>query len=214
MCLARNIVLFGTQKCELNTFVQYGSPYERHKMSYKVPLTSTTDFGSMKVGTGLSVTDGTVSAGAGLLNYGFFENGTQTNPVASAVNTMTFTVTGPSNGISIVGGNQITVVNAGTYTKTFTMNVNKTSGGTSTISIWLRLDGVDVPGSRQDLDLTNTLSQIFVSGNFTLNVPAGGNIQLCWSSADTTVQIAALPAAVTPTRPTGASVKLTMTRIS
>ena len=96
----------------------------------------------------------------------------------------------------------------------FTCIVNKTSGGTSSISIWLRLNGVDVPGSRQDLELTNTLSQIFVSGNYTLTIPAGGNIQMCWSSADTTVQIAALPAAVAPIRPTGDSIKVTLTRIS
>ena len=183
-------------------------------MTYKLPITSTTDFGSMKVGTGLSVINGTVNAGSDLLNYGFFENGTQTNPVANTVNLVTFSITGPSNGISIVGGTSLTVVNTGTYTQSFTAIVNKTSGGTSSVSIWLRLNGVDVSGSRQDLELTNTLSQIFVSGNYTLNIPAGGNVQMCWSSADTTVQLAALPAAVTPTRPTGASVKVTMTRIS
>jgi len=183
-------------------------------MSYAAPLASTTDFGVMKVGTGLTATNGTVAATLGLLNYGFFTDGTQTNPVANAVNTITFTNTGPANGISIVGGTAITVVNAGTYTKMFTLIVNKTSGGTSSMSVWLRLGGVDVVGSRQDLELTNTLSQIFTSGNFTLNIPAGSNIQMCWSSADTTVQLAALPAAVTPTRPTGDSVKVTLTRIS
>ena len=183
-------------------------------MSYKVPLTSTTDFGSLKVGSGLSVSAGTVSATLGLLNYGFFTDGSQTNPVANGINLVTFTTTGPSNGISIVNNTQITVVNAGTYTKLFTTIINKTSGGTSGISIWLRLNGVDVPGSRQDLELTNTLAQIFTSGNFTLNIPAGGNIQLCWSSADTTVQLAAIPAATNPIRPTGDSVKLTLTRIS
>ena len=183
-------------------------------MSYKAPLTSLTDFGIMKVGTGLSVTGGTVTATLGLLNYGFFADGTQTNPVANAINIVTFTITGPANGISIVGGSQLTVVNAGTYTKMFTLIVNKTSGGTSSMSVWLRLNGVDVPGSRQDLELTNTLSQIFTSGNFTLNIPAGGNIQMCWSSADTTVQLAALPAAVGPVRPTGDSIKVTLTRIS
>lgn len=183
-------------------------------MAYKTPLASTTDFGIMKVGTGLSVTDGTVSAGTGLLNYGFFTDGTQTNPVADTVNVVTFANTGPSNGISVVGGTQITVVNAGVYTKMFTCIINKTSGGTSSISIWLRLNGVDVSGSRQDLELTNTLSQIFASGNYTLSIPAGGNIELCWSSADITVQLAALPAAVTPTRPSGDSVKVTLTRIS
>lgn len=184
-------------------------------MSYKLPLTSTTEYGSMKVGSGLSVTDGVVSASTGLLNYGFFtDNTTQTNPVANAVNIATFNTTGPTNGVSVVGGTAITVVNAGTYTKLFTTIIDKTAGGTSTISIWLRLNGVDVVGSRQDLSLTNTLPLVFTSGNFTLNIPAGGNIQLCWSSADTTVTLDTLPAAVTPTRPTGNSVKVTLTRIS
>ena len=183
-------------------------------MSYKAPVSSLTDYGIVKVGTGISVTDGVISGSTGLLNYGFFTDGTQTNPVANAINLVTFTNTGPANGISIVGGNAITVVNAGTYTKIFTMIVNKTSGGTSSISVWLRLNGTDVVGSRQDLELINTLSQIFTSGNFTLDIPAGGNIQMCWSSADTTVQLAALPTAVGPIRPTGDSVKLTLTRIS
>lgn len=183
-------------------------------MSYAAPLASTTEFGVMKVGTGLTATNGVVSGSTGLLNYGFFTDGTQTNPVANAINTITFSNTGPANGISIVGGTALTVVNAGTYTKMFTLIVNKTSGGTSSMSVWLRLGGVDVIGSRQDLELTNTLSQIFTSGNFTLDIPAGGNIEMCWSSADITVQLAALPAAVGPIRPTGDSVKITLTRIS
>ena len=183
-------------------------------MSYKAPLATATDFGIMQPGAGLSVTSGVVSATLGLLNYGFFADGTQTNPVANAINTVSFTTAGPTNGISVVGGNAITVVNAGTYTKMFTLIVNKTAGGTSSVSFWLRLNGVDVPGSRQDLELTNTLAQIFTSGNFTLNIPAGGNIQMCWSSADTTVALTALPAAVNPVRPTGDSIKITLTRIS
>ena len=96
----------------------------------------------------------------------------------------------------------------------FTLTVSKTSGGTSDVSIWLRLNGVDVAGSRQDLELTNTLALIFTSGNFTINMAAGSNLQMCWSSADTTVSLTALPAAVTPTRPSGSSTKVTLTRIS
>jgi len=183
-------------------------------MSYAAPLASATEFGVMKVGTGLTATNGTVAATLGLLNYGFFTDGTQLNPVASAVNLVGLNVTGPTNGISIVGGNAITVANAGTYTKIFTLTVSKTSGGTSDISVWLRYNGVDVVGSRQDLELTNTLALIFASGNFTLNMAAGSNIQMCWSSADTTVSLVALPAAVAPIRPTGSSAKITLTRIS
>jgi hypothetical protein len=183
-------------------------------MTYKVPLTTATDFGSMKIGTGLSVTNGVVNASTGLLNYGFFTDGTQTNPVANAVNLGTISVTGPTNGITVVGGNALTVANAGTYTALFTLTVSKTSGGTSAVSVWLRYNGTDIVGSRQDLELTNTLALIFTSGNFTLDMAAASNIQLCWSSADTTVSLSALPAAVTPTRPTGSSLKITLTRIS
>lgn len=183
-------------------------------MSFNSPVASTTTYGTMKVGTGLSSVDGVVSASTGILNYGFFTNGTQTNPVANTANVLTLSNTGPANGISVVGGNAITVVNAGVYTKSFTLTVSKTSGGTSSISIWLRYNGVDVPLSRQDLELTNTLAEIFVSGNFTLNMAAGSNLQMYWSSADTTVSVLALPAAVAPIRPTGASAKVTLTRIS
>lgn len=183
-------------------------------MTYKSPLASTANYGIVKVGAGISVTDGVISGSSGLLNYGFFTNGTQTNPVASTPNLVTLSNTGPNNGVSIVGGTAITVVNAGVYTKSFTLIVNKTAGGTSNISMWLRYNGVDVPLSRQDLDLINTLSQTFVSGNFTINMAAGSNLQMCWSSADTTVSLLALPAAVGPTRPSGASAKVTMTRIS
>ena len=183
-------------------------------MTYKLPITNTTEWGVMKTGTGLTVTAGVVSATLGLLNYGFFTDGTQTNPVASAVNLVTFNLAGPANGVSIVAGTQLTVVNAGTYNTVFTMNVNKTSGGASTITIWMRLNGVDVVGSTQDLILTGALDTIFVTGNFTLDIPAGGNVELCWSSADITMQLLALPPRVAPTRPSGASAKVTLTRIS
>lgn len=185
-------------------------------MSYKSPLASTTDFGIVKVGTGISVTDGVISGSTGLLNYGFvYSTIAQTNPVASAINIFTFSAVGPANGVTLTGGGtNITVANAGTYTKLFTVILSKTSGGTSDISIWLRYNGVDLVGSRQDLELINTLSLIFTSGNYTLDMAAGSNIEMCWSSADTTVQISALPAAVTPTRPTGYSAKITLTRIS
>jgi len=96
----------------------------------------------------------------------------------------------------------------------FTVLIGKTSGGTDTVIFWLRYNGTDIPLSRQDLQLINTLAQVFASGNFTLTMAAGSNVQLCWSSADTTVALTALPTAVTPTRPTGASAKLTLTRIS
>jgi len=183
-------------------------------MSYSAPLASATNYGVVQVGSGLSVTNGLLSAGTGLLNYGFFSNGTQTNPVANTLNIVTFSITGPANGVNIVSGTNLTVQNAGVYNTVFTANVAKTSGGTSSVSIWLRLNGVNVVGSRQELELTNTLATTFVTGNFTLTIPTNGYLQVAWSSSDTTVALTALPAAINPIRPTGDSIKITLTRIS
>jgi hypothetical protein len=185
-------------------------------MSYKTPLGSTTDFGIVKVGSGLSVTDGVISASTGLTNYGSISSSTaQTNPVASAINIMTYDALGPANGVSIGGGgNSIVVANAGVYTKLFTLTTTKTSGGTATLSIWLRKNGVDLAGSLQELQLTNVLSTIFVSGNYTLSLAAGDSVQMCWSSPDVTTGLAPIPPQVGPTRPSGYALQVTMTRIS
>ena len=185
-------------------------------MSYNQNIASTTDYGVIKVGTGLSVTNGTVNAGTGLLNYGFVTSSTpQTNPVANAINILTYDSLGPANGVSIGGGgNNITVTNAGVYTQIFDLITTKTSGGTATLTIWLRKNGVDIPGSAQELQLTNILSIVFLSGNYTLQLAAGDNIQTCWSSPDITTGFAPLAAQINPVRPTGFAAKVTLTRIS
>ena len=185
-------------------------------MSYNQNIASTTDYGAVKVGTGLSVTNGVVSASTGLLDYGFITSSTsQTNPVANAINIVTFDTLGPAQGVSIGGGGTtIVVTEAGVYTKLFTITTTKTSGGTATMSLWLRRNGVDLVGSAQELQLTNTLSTIFVSGNYTLSLAAGDNISMHWSSPDITSGMAELPTQVGPVRPSGYSVKVTLTRIS
>jgi hypothetical protein len=185
-------------------------------MSYKSPLASTTDFGIVKVGAGITVTGGVISGSTGLLNYGFVTSSVdQTNPVAGNINIVNFDTVSPSDGVSLAaGGTEITVVNAGVYTKLFTIIVSKTSGGTSGVIIWLRYNGADLLGSAQPLQLINTLSQIFVTGNYTLTMAAGSNIQMCWTSNDTTISLSVLPVGTAPVSPTGYSAKVTLTRIS
>ena len=185
-------------------------------MSYNTPLTSATEFGIMKPGSGLTALNGVVSlTSTGFGDYGFVNSSTtQTNPVANGINIITFDTLGPNNGVSIGGGgNNITVARAGIYTQIFTIITTKTSGGTATLSIWLRKNGIDVLGSSQELQLTNTLSIVFLSGNYTLSLAAGDNIQMCWSSPDITTGFTPLLAQVGPIRPTGYAVKVTVTRI-
>lgn len=189
-------------------------------MGYKAPFTSSTDWGVARVdGTSITATNGIISVNAvppPSLNFGFFYDTTnQTNPVASAINTATLNTIGASNQVSVVGGTAITVVNSGTYNKVFTLSLQKTTPGAPTIaSIWLRYNGVDVTNSRQDIDVPNQVALLFVTGSYTLTMAAGSNIQMCWSSPDIAVQLAFLPAAVGPIRPSTPSAKITLTRIS
>jgi hypothetical protein len=183
-------------------------------MSYNNPVNSIAEYGVMKTGAGLTSINGVVSASTGLLNYGFFTGTTQTNPIANKVNIITFNISAHINGISLVGSTAITVANAGVYTKLFTASVFSGSSNDSTISFWLRYNGADVPLSRQDLEMDDKNTELFVTDNFTLNMDAGSNIQVCWSSPETSVSLALIPTAINPVRPSGASTKLTLTRIS
>jgi len=186
-------------------------------MGYKEPLATTADYGVVKVGSGINVTDGIISTNGGVsLNYGFFyDTANQTNPVVNAVNLATFNTVGSSNQITVVGGTQITPANAGTYNIVFTVSLEKTSSGPPVdASIWLRYNGVDLANSRQDIAVPNQTALLFVTGSYTQAMAAGSNIELCWSSPGATIQLSFLPATVGPIRPATPSVKMTLTRIS
>ena len=186
-------------------------------MSYKAPFTSSTDWGVARVdGTTITATNGIISVSAvpsPSLNYGFFyDTTTQTNPVANAPNLTTLNTTGTNNQVT-VAGSVITVANAGTYSKVFTLSFEKTSPGAPTIaSIWLRRNGVDVSNSAQEIAVPNQVSLLFVTGNYTLDLNAGDNIQMVWSSPDIAVQLSFL--AATATVPATPSAKMTLIRIS
>ena len=85
-------------------------------MSYKSPLASTTDFGIVKVGAGITVTDGVISGSTGLLNYGFVTSSVdQLNPVAGDINIVTFDSLSPTNGVSLAGGGTTVTGTLGNY---------------------------------------------------------------------------------------------------
>lgn len=186
-------------------------------MSYNIPLASKQKFGIVKVGNGIDVTNGVISSAQSVsLNYGFFySTQTQTNPVANAINTVTWNTTGTNNQVYRNGGNTVTVTNAGTYTKVFTVSLQKTTGGAPALaSIWLRYNNVDLPYSNQEIIVPNQTSLLFVTGNYTLDMAANSVLSMHWSCSDISVQLTALPQQTNPVRPEIPSAKITLTRIS
>ena len=146
--------------------------------------------------------------------YGsFYSTQDQTNAGATSVNKMTLNTTDLSNGVSIVSNSRITIANAGIYNIQFSAQVFKTSGGTSKIDIWLCKNGSNVANTNTEMEVTGNSHGSVAAWNFFVNAAAGDYYELCWSSADTTMQLDYTTAQTTPTRPAIPSVILTVNKV-
>lgn len=184
-------------------------------MSYNTPVASTAAFGVVKVGSGLLVSNGVISAGAMPTgNYGFFLSTTsETNPVNNTANLVTFDTTAGSNGISVVAGTRLTVANAGTYQGIFNCQLSRTGSGTSTISIWGALNGVIIPMSNAQYAISDSATTRFVTTVFTATLAAGDYVQIYWSSPESSMQMLAMAAQASPTRPATPACRFSATQI-
>ena len=183
-------------------------------MSYKAPLTKVTEYGIMKVGSGLSVTDGIVST-TGILTdsyYGkFYSSSTQTNPIINTPNLISFPNTILSNGITTSGTN-ITFVNAGVYTITYEVQAAITSGGGGNIDIWIS-DAVDLPESNSITTIPGGGNSLIINRSFLINATANEVIKVKWSSAVANMQLTARAEQINPTRPATSSANFLATLV-
>jgi len=137
--------------------------------------------------------------------YGAFQD--VTIQTLSAINTpyaMKLGVTDLSNQVTVVsdGSNltRITIANTGIYNLQFSAQFDRTNSGTDTVDIWLRKNGVDVPGSGGKIILTGGVvaSAIIATWNYLLDVTSGDYYQLMWSGTDTHIRLLYEAAQTTP----------------
>lgn len=128
--------------------------------------------------------------------YGqFYDTTTQT---AGAINTaypVTFNTASLSHGVAVVSGSRVTVDTPGIYDFQLSVQLDKTSGGTGYFYLWFRKNGVDVPDSASTVQVQGNNAEVFTGLNFFFQLGAGDYVELVWSVSDTSVQIAAFPAA-------------------
>jgi hypothetical protein len=148
---------------------------------------------------------GTNTAATPLGYYGAFQdNTTQTATTINTPYAMKFGITDLSNGITIVsdGSNltRITIANTGIYNIQFSAQFDRTNSGTDAVDIWLRKNGVDVPGSGGRIILTGgaAASETLAAWNYVLDIVAGDYYQLMWSTPDTHVRLLSEPAQTIP----------------
>lgn len=160
---------------------------------------------------------GTNTAATPLGYYGAFQD--VTNQTAAVINTgypMLLGVTDLTNGVTVVSGSRVTIANTGIYNIQWSGQFTNPTAAEHDVTIWLRKNGVDVPGSagvvlvpkKHGLFDGHTLP----SWNFLLDVLAGDYYEFVWSTEDISVYMSFTPAGSPP--PSTASVVLTVTQQS
>jgi hypothetical protein len=149
--------------------------------------------------------------------YGAFSSDQDQTAVANTATLMTLNTTDFANGVSIATS-KITVATAGIYNLQFSTQFANTNSNVQDVYIWLRQNGVDIPGSTGFVSIPGshggTDGHSIVGWNYFLSMTAGQYIEIYWSVPNTAVSIQHLAASGTPTKPATQSVVATMTFVS
>ena len=123
--------------------------------------------------------------------YGYFyDTTTQTAAVINTAYGMTFNTVGFQRGVTIGSPtSRIYTDRQGIYNIQFSAQLDKTSGGTAFIYIWLRVNGVDVPNSASQIRIQGNNAEIFSAANFFLSLKALDYVQFMFAVSDLSVEI-------------------------
>jgi len=152
--------------------------------------------------------------------YGAFSDYNTQTATANTATLMGITNTDFSNGVT-VSSSKITVKNAGIYNLQFSTQFQNTDNAIQDISIWLRQNGTDIPGStglvsipaRKSASAGEEAHQI-TGWNYYVSMAANDYIQIYWSTTLASVTIKTYAASTGPVRPSTASVVATMSFVS
>jgi hypothetical protein len=128
--------------------------------------------------------------------YGsFYSDVDQTNPVADAVNKMTYNQTVDFFNVSIGAVNsRVYVAEEAIYNIQFSAQLDKSGGSASAVYIWLMVNGVNVANSATKVVIDGPNSEIAAAWNFVLPLAENDYFELAWQSSDTNVFLAEEPA--------------------
>ena len=164
--------------------------------------------------TGATGPQGPTGLGGVIANYGAFSSSVSQNIALNTATAFTYNTTESSVNVSIGSpASRIVITNAGTYNIQFSAQLSVTAGSSELISIWLRINGSDVPRTCTDVTLANNEFNV-ASWNFVYSFNAGDYFELLTSSTGSNAIIQAVGTRATPTRPAVPSVILTCTQVT
>jgi len=152
--------------------------------------------------------------------YGAFSSDQDQTTTANTATLMTLNTTDFANEVSI-SSSKITVVNAGIYNLQFSAQFQNTDNQIQDMSIWLRQNGVNIPGSTGYVSIPARKSASageeahkIIGWNYYVEMQASDYIEIYWSATNASVTIQHYPASTGPVRPSTQSVVATLSFVS
>jgi hypothetical protein len=125
----------------------------------------------------------------------FYDTTTQTNPVASAVNLMSFNSIYNTAGSTIYGVkkdvSRVYVTQTGVYNIAFSAQLDKTGGGSATTFIWLRINGQSLAHSATKMVISGPNDEKVAAWNWTVTLAENDYFEIAWQSPDTAMVLLA-----------------------
>jgi len=145
------------------------------------------------------------------LRYGsFYDTTTQIAAVINTAYAITFNSTDMSQGVYRgTPTSRIYVDTPNVYDIQFSAQLDKTSGGTGNVWIWLRKNGADVANTASQIRMQGNDAEQVAAWNFLLDMNAGDYFELMWEVDAVDIQITTF--AATAVHPAVPSVILTVT---
>lgn len=160
---------------------------------------------------GIQGIQGNTGAGGALGYYGsFYDTTTHTAVSTTTAYPLEINSTAEANGISITNDlngdpTQITFANDGTYSLIYSVQFSNSGASEDHTSIWLRLNGSDIPASRSQWTIPKSHGgepgAVVGTIEYTQTFVAGDDLQLMWQTESTDIEVATFPAGTTPTSP-------------
>jgi hypothetical protein len=168
----------------------------------------------------LDTGSGSIDGSGVRLPYGAFSSNQDQTTTANTATLMTLNTTDFANDVSIASS-KITAATAGIYNLQFSAQFQNTDNEIQDMSIWLRQNGVDIPGSTGFVSIPAHKSasagdeaHAIVGWNYYIQMQANDYVEIWWSTTNSTVTIQHYPTTTGPVRPSTQSVVATLSFVS
>jgi len=150
--------------------------------------------------------------------YGAFSSNLTQTTTANTATLMTMNTTDFTSNVTLNSSN-ITVEYAGIYNLQFSAQLENSANQPEDVYIWLKQNGVNIPGSTGVVGLVarknpGDPSHDIKGWNYFLSMNARDNVSIHWSATQNTVTIPFYAASGSPTKPATQSVVTTVTFVS